>query len=377
MHSPLVAVDIGSTKVACAVGLPHERTPGFELLGTSIVPYASMSESWLSDLLMVSRTIEQALESTAVTGDFARALVAVNPPLLRSERVRSSITLADEPITVRTQDLERLQRGALDQALGIDREPLQVERLGCSGNGFEGVRDPRGLAATRLLGTFHVVAMPISARRAVVQAMESAGLEVAGLTYAMSAALSSVGDEALLRKRVLIIDAAGLTTEIGLFVNGVLTALEIVPSGGIHLAVTIAKQLQVTVDQAIVWSVEGMSCRKPAVRALIEKQWNSLHAAVEQVSRDELRPDLALVAGRGALIDGFAEWVERTTGLPTSLARSGRMQQAADLTRQVALCPAIGLLEGATRASNGSTFRSPRLFNRLIDHTRTILTEYF
>ena len=32
---PLVALDIGSTKVACAVALPHERSPGFELLGTT------------------------------------------------------------------------------------------------------------------------------------------------------------------------------------------------------------------------------------------------------------------------------------------------------------------------------------------------------
>ncbi|MBI4342729.1 MAG: hypothetical protein HY599_05125 [Candidatus Omnitrophica bacterium] len=377
MNPPLVALDIGSTKVACAIGLPRERSAGFELLGASVVPYPLLAESWLSDPLLVSRTIEQALEATAVTGDFHRALVAINPPLSTSERIRASITLADEPMTVRTHDLERLQRSALDQALGIDREPLLVERLSCSGNGFEGVRDPRGLAATRLLGTFHIVTMPMAARRAATQAVESAGLEVASLSHPLPAVLAGVGDEELFRKRVVVIDASGLTTEVGCFVEGVLTALEIAPVGGVRLAMAVAKRLQVTVEQATAWSLEGTSCRKPEVRKLVEAHWSLVQAAMERILADQLRPDQVLVTGRGALIDGFVEWVERAGGMSASLARGERTPKAADLTRQVGLSAAIGLLEAATRGQAGAAARPARLFNRLVHHTRTILTEYF
>ena len=242
MTPPLIALDIGSTKVACAIGLPHERGPGYELLGAAVVSYPSLSESWLGDPLLVSRTIEQALEATAVTGDFSRALVTINPPATMSERVRASITLGDEPMTVKMHDLERLQRSALTQALGVDRESLLVERLSCSGNGFEGVRDPRGLAATRLLGTYHVVTMPMSARRAVTQAVESAGLEVAALSHPLPVLLASVGDETLYHQRVVIFDASGLTTDVGCFVEGMLSHVEIAPVGGVRLAMAIAKQ---------------------------------------------------------------------------------------------------------------------------------------
>ena len=378
MRQPLVALDIGSTKVACAIGLPHEGEPGFELLGSSLVPYPALPEAWLADSLTVSRTIEQALDAAGSRADVDRALVAVNHPSLTSERVRVAIPLGDEPVPVRTHDLDRLHASALDRVLGVDREPLLVERLDCAGNGFEGVRDPRGLAATRLVGTVHVIAIPMAARRALIQAVESAGLEADRITYTLPSVWASLGDGAPRPPRALLIDVGGLSTDIGLFINGVLHSARIVPWGGLKLAAAIAKELKVTMDQALTWSLEGTACRKPRGRALVEKHWSSmLQPAIESLLQDGPRPDTALVTGRGALIDGFAEWAERTTGIRTSVGRSARVTTAGDLARQVGLSCAVGLLELATQVPQRLSLRSPAFFTSLIDHARTILTEYF
>lgn len=377
MNLPLVALDLGSTKVACAIGMPHEHSSGFELVGTSLVPYPALGETWPSDLLMVSRTIEQALEATGVSGDFHRALVAVSHPALVSERVRAAVALGDEPVPVRMHDLTRLQTAALDQVLGVDREPLLVERLGCSGNGFDGVRDPRGLTATRLTGAFHVVTMPMALRRAIVQAVESAGLEIARLGSTLPAALAGAADERMLKQRVLVIDVGGLSTDVGLFVEGVLQGSGVVPWGGLRLAAAVARDFQVTMEQALTWSLEGTACRKAGVRTLVTNQWRALGEAIHALCADQPKPDAAVVTGRGALIDGFAEWVEQATAMATVLGRSERLSRMADLSRQVGVSPAVGLLELATRGIDSASHRSPRLFNRLIDQTRTILTEYF
>lgn len=374
----LVALDIGSTKVACAIGMPQERSGGVEIVGTSLVPYPAIAETWPGDLLMVSRTIEQAIEATAVSGDFHRAIVAVSHPSLVSERVRVGVTLGDEPVPVRAQDLARLQRAALEQVLGVDREPLLVERLFCAGNGFDGVRDPRGLTATRLSGQFHVITMPMALRRAIVQAVESAGLEIARLSSTLPAAMAAAADERLWRQRVLVIDVGGLSTEVGLFAAGALQSSGVVAWGGLKLAAAISRDLDVTMEQAVTWSLEGASCRKPEVRKLVADQWRAVQEALEVLLADQPKPDAVLVSGRGALIDGFVEWVERTTRVPAALGRSERLSRVADLSRQIGLTHAVGLLELAAR---GIPIRarttSPRLFNRLIDHTRTILTEYF
>lgn len=376
MSAPLVALDVGTTKVACAVGLPHERSAGFELLGSSLVAYPSSSASWLSDPLLVGQTIERALEATAVPGEFHRALVAMNHPWLASEQVRVSVQLGDEPVTVRMQDLDRLQRAALDQVLGIDREPLMVERLGCAGNGFEGVRDPRGLAATRLVGTFHVITMPMAARRVLVQAVESAGLEVAQLTHSLSALWAGIGDEARCHQRVLVVDIGGLSVDVGWFAEGVCSAARILPWGGATIAADIANTLQVTMDQATVWSLEGTSCRKPEVPPIIEARWRSIQDAAGELLERQPHPDAVLIGGRGALIDGFAEWLERAVNSSTQVCRSPAYRRG-ELSRQVGLSAAMGLLETATRTPGRSITDPPRLLNRLLVRTRTLLTEYF
>ena len=374
---PLLALDIGSTKVACAIGLPLQDSSGFELLGSSLVPYPALSETWLGDPVMVSRTIEQALEATGIPLDISHAHVVFNHPLLASERVRAAITLADEPVSIREQDLQRLQASALHQVLSIDREALIVERLGCAGNGFEGVRDPRGLPATRLMGTFHILTMPTAARCALVQVVEATGLEMARMTYSLCATLAGLGDDTLAHKRVLMIDVGGLSTDVGLFVEGTLHAVQIVPWGGLSLASHIAKDLQVTNDQALTWSLEGSACRKPEVRTLIQHHWKDLEQAIRSTLQDQPRPDAIFIAGRAALADGFAEWVERATGTSVSLCRSPRTQRSGDLARQAGLGAAIGALELSTRSANGHIDRPASLVNRLIDRTRTILTEYF
>ena len=374
---PLVALDIGSTKVACAVGVPHEHTPGFELLGSSIVPYPSCQDAWLSDPLLVGHAIEQALEAAAVREDLHQALVAINHPSLKAEQVRTAITLGDEPVVVRAHDVERLQRAALHQALGVDREPLLVERLGCAGNGFDRVRDPRGLSATRLTGAFHIVTMPMAARRALVQAVESAGLEVGRLLYTLPAVLASVADPELSRQRVLLVDVGGLSVDIGLFVDGVLQALSVLPWGGLTLATAIASDAQVTMEQAVTWSLEGTACRRPEARALIERRWAELPGAAAGLLTDQPRPDRVLVSGRGGLMDGFVEWIEQATEVPAALCRSARTGTVGDLSRQIGLSAALGLLELMSVKGSRPAAKPDRLVDRLIARTRSVLTEYF
>ena len=377
IQKPLVAFDLGATKVACAIGLPREQVPGFELLGSSLLNYPALSEAWFSDPLLVSRTMEQALEATGVAGEFHRALVSVNPPALRSERAHVAVALGDEPVPVRAQDLARLEDRALVQALGVDREPLLVERLACAGNGFEGIQDPRGRAATRLTAAFHIVTIPIAARRVVVQAVEAVGLEIARLHYALPALLAAAADETLLHQRVLLADLAGVTMEAGLFVDGALHACETVPDGGLTLATAIARRCQITLEQALAWTLEGTACRRPEVRILIEAQRDALGRALERLLRDQPKPDRFFVGGRGALVDGVMEWLEQATGLSPSLCRSPHTASL-ELSKQVGLAAALGVLELATRAPRALPRRaSGGLVDRLLDRTRTILTEYF
>ncbi|MBI4343515.1 MAG: hypothetical protein HY601_01700 [Candidatus Omnitrophica bacterium] len=375
--APLVALDLGSTKVACAVGRLGDEGGELEVLGTGIVAYSRPSDAWLGDPLTAAAMIEQALEATGVSAEWHRAWVTFHHPALATDQVQTSIDLADEPIVIRAHDLERLKARALDLALGVDREPLVMERLACAGNGFEALQDPQGLSATRLVGTFHLVTMPMAVRRAIVQAVESAGLEIAQLSLGLSAMMASVGAQRERHQRVLFIELGGMSSDLGLFVDGRLHALRTLRWGGVELATAVAKACQLTMEQAVTVSLEGLASRRAPVRELLEHRLGDVAQAAQALLAHAPRPDQALIGGRMALLDGVVEWLEQATQLPIALARHPRTQQVSDLGRQMALCPALGLLAMAAEREGAWRRRAPRPVGRLLERTRELLTEYF
>ncbi len=376
MTHPIVALDIGSTKVACAIGLPRAEGSGYELLGSSLVSYPAYSEAWLSDTSMVSKTIAHALEEAGAEHGLSEVVVAISHPQLVSESVRYSIPLADEPRVVRTRDLERLQELALHQVLGMDREPLVVQRLGCSGNGFDGIQDPRGLCATRLSGVFHVVTMPMAARQRLVHVVESVGLEIVQLTHSLIATAAEWENTQPLG-HFLIIDVGGLSTDIGFFNQGRLQASKTLSWGGLTLALTIARALHLTMTQALAVSLEALATHREQIREAIQEPLENLARALRELLDDQAQPERVAITGRGALMDGFAEWVEQTVGLAPSLLRNPRTQAITDLSKQVGLNSAMGLLDRLMRNVDTPTVRSAHFWTRFLDQTKTLLTEYF
>ena len=175
-----------------------------------------------------------------------------------------------------------------------------------------------------------------------------------------------------------MIDIGGLNTDVGLFVNGQAWSARTIRWGGLTLALEIARALSVTMEQAATMSLQGLSSRKPEIRGLLESALAPLQQAIGELLAGEPLPELGLVTGRGALIDGVVEWLERTTKIKSVVARSPRMHAVGDMARQLALTPVIGLLELATRQAPRASLTQPaRFVDRLVNRTRLVLTEYF
>jgi hypothetical protein len=375
MRPPLVALDIGTTKLACAVGRRQDGG-GLEVLGHSVVPYPPPPWSWASDPLSLGRLIEGALDATDVAERLREAVVAFSHPELSGQDAQAAIDLADEPITIRSRDVSRLEARALDLALGVDREPLWLERLGCRGNGFDAVADPRGLCATRLTGAFHLITMPQALRRALVRAVEFARLEIARLLPTLIAHAAGAGGAGA-PGRALIADVGGTVTSLGLFVGGRLQAARTLAWGGTSFAMSLASAQRLTLEQALTLSLEGMGSPRPEVRDALRTQLDSLGQAAREMLVQGPAPDAVLVAGRAALIDGLLESLERALGLPVAVARSAHTQRLGDLGRQLALSPVLGALAWA---AEGEALLRPgrsRAAGRLLDRARELLLAYF
>jgi cell division ATPase FtsA len=353
----VLAVDIGSTKVAWAIGqLGLDRVvvirgqpprPPFDLLGYGIVPLDPSSGDWPSDPMVLAETLERAMDQAGVSRVPERSVVTFSHPALQHGQVTAHIDLADEPITIRRRDVERVQRLAVTQRLSIDRELLAVEPLGYAGNGFSGVRDPRGLTATRLAGAFHLVTVPVAVRRAILHALEWLGIEVDHLAYSLKALVAGgvTGDHR--GERMLLIDLGGSVADLALLDHGWLVTAETMSWAGRF--------------------VKNAECLA------------RLQQHLAQFLRQEAPPARAIVTGRAALLDGLIEWIETESGLPASLGRSPWAQSLGDLPQQVALSPVLGMLAVgvAPHAPSVASAPSSRLIDRLLARTKDVLIDYF
>ncbi len=368
----LVALDIGATKVACVTA----HGP-FEIVGSSVVAYPTVSAAWPVDAQMIGRTIEQAVEGAGGAIGKSRVIAAISHPHSAHAQVTASIDLSAEPAPVQARDVARVRQQALGQALGMDQDALLLEPLGYQGNGFEQVRDPRTLPTTRLRGTFALVTMPLVVRQVVVRAIETAGLDLDHLVYgpqALAAACTAPGEG---MEPWLLIDLGGCSTECVIVQQGRLQRGLTLAWGGLTVVEAIASRCRTTWNQALAFSLSGLASPKPDVRAVWQEQLDAFKSSLQPLLDGASLPARAVVSGRGALVDGIVEWVQSALEMPTTLGRSARAPSA-ELSQQVALSTAFGVLELVERPAP-LTARPPssRFVDRLVDRTRSLLVEYF
>jgi len=127
----------------------------------------------------------------------------------------------------------------------------------------------------------------------------------------------------------------------------------------------------------------GPSSSHPVVRAVFKEQLRLLESPIHQLLEEAVLPDAAIVTGRGACLDGMVEWVSRVSGLKAKLGRSPLAKACGELARQVALSPALGLLQLSGRLASASSEArlgiqgSGRLVDRILERARHLLVEYF
>ena len=387
---PVVAIEIGSTKIACVVGQsrsqPFSALDGrtsarpWDLLGAGVAPYAEPSASYPCEPALIAQALEQALAQARLTQPIDRAVVCLSHPHLVHKRLTVQIELAQEPVTVQRRHLARLRAQALGQALGLDQEALACDAIDYAGNGFSGVRQPQGLMTMRLAGTFHVVAMPIALRRAVLAALEQAGLDVDRFLYslqALAAALIQTTSPAG-GSRLMVIDLGGCSIDLGLVERGRLIHAQTLPWGGMAVVEAIAGKGGVSRQAASALAAKGTSQSDPQIELLLDEYLAKLEKALAQFLHGHARPELCVVVGRGALMDGLLERLEGSLGMKTVLGRSRLTASLGDLSTQLQLGAAAGAVELACQGTQPPSRSQPtNLIERVLQRAQFLLTEYF
>lgn len=357
--SPLLALDIGTHKVAAVLAAPvaadgHER---LHLLGAFVLPQfpGAMRGGQIEDVEQVARTVARVLDRLRRQSGVSlpeQATVAAAGRSLRiangTARSRLSAMRRLDAVTVRSLEMEAVQEAARtlegpgSRRPGEARPAITPETYLCAGYSVGEYRldgrpvpYPVGQRGHRLEVEVVATFLPRGVLDALLGVLERVGLAPAGLTLEPIAALEVAVPPTLRHLNLALVDVGAGTSDLALTRDGRVVAYGMVAEAGDRVTAYLARRYLLDVREAE--RLKRAAAQEPgpleAVNVLGQRvalNREEVLGVVGEVARhladhiaaECLRlnggkaPDAMLLVGGGSLTPGLLEALAEATGLP-------------------------------------------------------------
>ncbi|UCH72870.1 MAG: cell division protein FtsA [Rhodospirillales bacterium] len=237
----IAALDIGSSKICCLIGVPGEGE-NIRVIGIGHHVSRGIKSGTIVDMDAAEESVTAAvLAAERMAGETARdVVVGVAGGQLSSRLIDMRIGLNGGP--VRDSDLRRLLYNG-----GPEIEPnrvlLHALPVGYSIDGSNGIHDPRGLHGQVLAVHVHELTASATAIRNVTTCVERCHLNVSDVVASpFAAGLATLARDEM-ELGVTVIDIGGGATSYAIFLEGTPVFAGSVPVGGSHVTNDIARGL--------------------------------------------------------------------------------------------------------------------------------------
>ena len=234
MHQDiLTAIDVGTTKICTIIG---RRAPqgGLELLAHSVVPCDGLKKGNVTDIAgtaeAIRRSVAEASEAAQVHVD--SAYVGVTGTHVSYENRWDRIDGVAEQGVVTAAELAGLPVVARPGPADSDRRVLHSLPLSYSVDGLRGIRSPVGMHTNNVEVESHVVTGEGPILDRLVEAVETAGINVDALVLEPLASSEAVLTREEKKRGAVVVDIGGGTTDVVAYAGGQLVLTTVLPVGG-------------------------------------------------------------------------------------------------------------------------------------------------
>ena len=384
-QSLIVALDIGTSKVACLVAeLAADGT--LDILGMGSHESKGLKKGVVVNIEATVAAIQRALEEAELMADckITQAYVGIAGSHIRSFNSTGMVAVKDREVG--PLDVDRALETARAVNIPTDQQILHVLRQEFIIDGQEDVREPIGMSGVRLEVKVHIVTGAVSAAQNIIKCVRRCGIEVKDLILQPLASSRAVLSEDEKDLGVCLVDIGGGTTDIAVFTHGAIRHTAVVPIAGDQITNDIAMALRTpTADAEAIKMRHGVALRQLAdpnqmlevpgigergVRSLsrqtlaevIEPRVEELYSLVQQVLREsgfeELLSSGVVLTGGSAVMQGMVELGEEIFHMPVRTGMPRYAGGLADVVRAPRYATAVGLLlEGMEQMQHGKLSR--------------------
>ncbi|NQY99780.1 MAG: cell division protein FtsA [Bdellovibrionales bacterium] len=240
----LAGLDIGTTKVTCAIGSVQDKD--LSIIGIGHSANLGMRQGVVVNIEAVSEAIHPATEEAELMAgvEIGAVRISTGGPHMQSFDSQGMVAIRDEVVV--DEDVDRVIEAAKAVKIASDRQVLHVLPKEFKVDGQEGINDPIGMSGVRLESSVHIVTGSHSAVQNAFRCAERAGLEVTGLVLQQLASSLSVLSADERNLGVTVIDMGGGTCDMISYTQGSVVDTDVVPVGGNNFTHDVAMGLRTT-----------------------------------------------------------------------------------------------------------------------------------
>lgn len=248
----MVALDVGTTKIACLIGEIGAGGALRSVKGIGNVPAKGMHKGVVVDLedsaASICASVEQAAAKAGAEAREAFVGVAGAHVVSMNRRVSINNPNPDRRVTAAERDalMEKLKGVRVADGLQL----IHALPRDYSLDSQEGIKRPVGMYATRISMTGHLVFGAITSIQNLIAAVTEAGLVTDDIVLEQLASSQACLEEEEMRSGVMLVDIGGGTTDVAMFAGGRLAHTAVLPVGGNHLTRDISVGLKVPLAEA-------------------------------------------------------------------------------------------------------------------------------
>ena len=268
LSDPIAALEIGTSRIAVAIGEPLEGGR-VRVAAIGSIPSSGVRKSQIIDIAQARYSVESVLKRLADQSDYSigQAYLVVSGPQIRTKPVIGQCQV--DGGVVRDENLAEVDALSYETGLSPDREAIELAQVSYQLDDVDGIVSPKGMSG-RLLSLRSICIHGSTQRIADARAAaRGAKLEILPETFfAGTCAAAAVLTQQNKRDGALVIDLGGGSTAYTVWQEGRLVQAGVIGVGGDHVTNDVriafsisqaqAEQLKTTAASAIISPEDAM-----------------------------------------------------------------------------------------------------------------------
>ena len=338
-------LDIGTSSIKVLVA---EHVNGeMNVIGVSNAKSAGVKDGIIVDIEAASTAINNAISQAEEKAGISIKLVNVGLPanLLQIEATQGMIPVTSDSKEITDADVENVVKSALTKSMTPDREVITFIPEEFTVDGFQGIRDPRGMMGIRLEMRGLLYTGPRTILHNLRKTVERAGLQVENIIISPLAMIKTVLNEGEREFGATVIDMGGGQTTVASVRSQELQFTNIYQEGGDYVTKDISKVLKTSQKLAeglkfnygeayvpsvgdevfhveVIGEVEPVQVSEKYLAEIISARIKHIFDQIKQdLERRHLLdlPGGIVIIGGGAILPGIEELAQEVFGVNVKL----------------------------------------------------------